>query len=218
MAELFNISIRTGCFCNSGTCQRHLKVTNSEMKSMYKAGHKCGDEVDLINGKPTGAIRVSFGYYNTFADVDKLILMITKCFVRQQYKQPIRQMIHYNKGQKTNGVALIEKISNLISDRFFNPTVPDLQNIQSKIILTEMAIFPIKSCGAFKIKSGWMIGSKGFEYDREWMIIKDNGVCLTQKQSTLMCRIQPYIDFEKQCLTLYFKGKRRFLFCYIFCM
>ncbi|CAH2071376.1 unnamed protein product, partial [Iphiclides podalirius] len=58
MADLFNINVRTGCFCNSGSCQRHLTVSNKEMKEMYKAGHKCGDEIDLINGHPTGAIRM----------------------------------------------------------------------------------------------------------------------------------------------------------------
>ncbi|CAH0729350.1 unnamed protein product, partial [Brenthis ino] len=207
MAELFNISIRTGCFCNSGTCQRHLKFTNSEMKSMYKAGHKCGDEVDLINGKPTGAIRVSFGYYNTFNDIDKLILMISRCFVRKEFHRPKRDILHFNKEHKRDGIALKEKILTIISDRFFNPVNPVTPNIESKVILSEISIFPIKSCGALKIKSGWPIGLKGFEYDREWMIIKDNGACLTQKHNTLMCKIQPYIDIENQCLTLYFEGE-----------
>ncbi|XLS60426.1 hypothetical protein HN51_014654 [Arachis hypogaea] len=27
-----------------------------------KAGHVCWDDHDVINGKPTGAVRVSFGY------------------------------------------------------------------------------------------------------------------------------------------------------------
>ncbi|KOB63361.1 Molybdenum cofactor sulfurase, partial [Operophtera brumata] len=64
-------------------------------------------------------------------------------------------------------------------------------SLDSRIGLKEIAIFPVKSCGAFKIKSGWMIGPKGFEFDREWMIVNDNRVCLTQKQNTRMCMIQP---------------------------
>ncbi|KPJ10000.1 Molybdenum cofactor sulfurase [Papilio machaon] len=59
MADLFNINVRTGCFCNSGSCQRHLNTSNREMKEMYKAGHKCGDEIDLINGNPTGKPSIS---------------------------------------------------------------------------------------------------------------------------------------------------------------
>ncbi|XP_050343262.1 molybdenum cofactor sulfurase [Nymphalis io] len=215
MADLFNISVRTGCFCNSGSCQRHLKISNKEMKAMHNAGHKCGDEIDLIDGKPTGAIRVSFGYYNTFDDVDKLILMISKCFLRKQIQKPYRKMINFNKNitQRTNGVLPNEQLSLVLNNiNFCNgndvPDLPEYYNNKYKMTLTEIAIFPIKSCGAFKIKSGWKIGIKGLEFDREWMIVKENGICLTQKQCPLMCKIQPFIDLGKRCLTLYFDGQQ----------
>ncbi|OWR51340.1 molybdenum cofactor sulfurase [Danaus plexippus plexippus] len=207
MADLFNISVRTGCFCNSGSCQRHLNVTNKEMKSMHKAGHKCGDEMDLVNNKPTGAIRVSFGYYNTFNDVDRLIAMITRCFVKRQYHQRKRFTVSfYEKQIDTNETDFIKEIYSVNESYVTNNIDPTVDSTESNITLTELAIFPVKSCGAFKIKTGWMIGTKGFEYDREWMIVKDNGVCLTQKQNSRMCMIQPIIDLNKKCLTLTFKG------------
>ena len=31
-------------------------------------GHVCWDDHDVIHGKPTGAVRVSFGYMSTFED------------------------------------------------------------------------------------------------------------------------------------------------------
>lgn len=62
MAALFKIHLRTGCFCNPGACQRHLALSNKEILQNYEAGYVCGGSTDLINGKPTGAIRVSFGY------------------------------------------------------------------------------------------------------------------------------------------------------------
>lgn len=34
----------------------------------YQAGHVCWDDHDIIHGKPTGAVRVSFGYMSTFED------------------------------------------------------------------------------------------------------------------------------------------------------
>ncbi|XP_039749552.1 molybdenum cofactor sulfurase [Pararge aegeria] len=210
MADLFNISLRTGCFCNSGSCQRHLNVTNKEMKNMHKAGHKCGDEIDIVNGRPTGAVRVSFGFHNTFNDVDKLVSMITRCFVRQQYLKPNRNLVNYNNNNieipKTNTITFKEEILSVLNEKNFKNHIPEILNTASKATLSEIAIFPIKSCGAFKIKSGWKIGAKGFEYDREWMIIKENGVCLTQKQNTLMCMISPVVDFTNRCLTLNFKG------------
>lgn len=210
MADLFNISIRTGCFCNSGSCQRHLNISNKEMKAMYKSGHKCGDEIDLIDGKPTGAVRVSFGYHNTFDDVDKLILMISKCLFKSiNIHKPVRTMINFNnnKKQAINYISKEPKSVIINVKKFFSGYgLPEANNQNSKMMLSEIAIFPIKSCGAFKIKTEWKIGRKGFEYDREWMIVKDNGVCLTQKQNTLMCKIQPFVDLEKKCLTLCFSG------------
>ncbi|XP_028170453.1 molybdenum cofactor sulfurase [Ostrinia furnacalis] len=207
MADLFNISVRTGCFCNSGSCQRHLNATNKEMKDMYKAGHKCGDEIDLVNGRPTGAIRVSFGYYNTFKDVDKLILMICRCFVKTKLKKPSRTMKHYKIGESKQKKCNEESMR-LLSDDYYKKIaiIQEPSPFESEVSLKEIAIFPIKSCGAFKVNSSWKIGPKGFEYDREWMIVKDNGVCLTQKQNTRMCMIRPTIDLHNRWLILECKG------------
>ncbi|BAF20240.2 Os06g0670000, partial [Oryza sativa Japonica Group] len=36
----------------------------------YQAGHVCWDDNDIINGKPTGAVRISFGYMSTFEDAE----------------------------------------------------------------------------------------------------------------------------------------------------
>lgn len=33
-----------------------------------QAGHVCWDDQDVIHGRPTGAVRVSFGYMSTFED------------------------------------------------------------------------------------------------------------------------------------------------------
>lgn len=217
MADLFNISVRTGCFCNSGSCQRHLHMSNKDMKDMYNAGHRCGDEVDLINGKPTGAIRISFGYYNTFEDVDKFVNMICRCFVNAKARKQKRIINHFVETPKIkhyNG-----NVNKIINEQIYFKNVDDvLINIppmSTKIILKEICIFPIKSCGAFKILSGWNIGPKGFEYDREWMIVKDNGVCLTQKQNTRMCMIRPQIDLKQKVMILNFPGNLLFI---IFCI
>ncbi len=35
---------------------------------LLQAGHVCWDDHDVINGQPTGAVRVSFGYMSTFED------------------------------------------------------------------------------------------------------------------------------------------------------
>lgn len=44
-------------------------------------GHICGDDMDMIDGRPTGSIRVSFGYMSTLEDAQRLLHMIETCFV-----------------------------------------------------------------------------------------------------------------------------------------
>lgn len=36
MANIHNITIRTGCFCNPGTCQRQLGLSNEEVKKHFQ--------------------------------------------------------------------------------------------------------------------------------------------------------------------------------------
>ncbi len=41
----------------------------------------CGDSVDLVNGEPTGTVRVSLGYMSTLHDVQTLLSFLKTCFV-----------------------------------------------------------------------------------------------------------------------------------------
>lgn len=88
IASLHNFILRTGCFCNPGSCQTYLNLTSDELMKHYKAGHVCGDDNDLVNGVPTGSIRVSFTYMNTKEEVDKFIQMIEKCYIKKAIKIP----------------------------------------------------------------------------------------------------------------------------------
>ena len=68
------LQLRTGCFCNPGACQLSLGKSNEEIQRNYEsAGHVCGDQIDIIDGKPTGAIRASFGKDSTWEDMDALV-------------------------------------------------------------------------------------------------------------------------------------------------
>lgn len=81
MAALYKIQLRTGCFCNPGACQRHLNLSNLMIVGNYEAGYVCGGSKDLIDGKPTGCVRISFGYMSSIKDVEKLLKMIRNCFL-----------------------------------------------------------------------------------------------------------------------------------------
>ncbi|KAI6651517.1 hypothetical protein LOD99_5125 [Oopsacas minuta] len=95
LANASMISIRVGCFCNVGACQKYLKLSDDQMLLFLKAGHRCGDEIDLVEGLPTGAVRVSFGYYNTKADADRLIDMLERNFVETQASKPAAESTEF---------------------------------------------------------------------------------------------------------------------------
>lgn len=81
MASLYNIHLRTGCFCNTGCCQKFLSLSNKQVKDNLSAGHVCGDDVDLIEGKPTGSVRISFGYMSNFVDAKTFLNFLEECFL-----------------------------------------------------------------------------------------------------------------------------------------
>ena len=103
MASLYNIHLRTGCFCNTGACQRYLGLSNEQVLSNLRAGHVCGDQMDLINGFPTGAVRISFGYMSNFNDAKIFLYMIVECFVEESKKKCTVKEIDDSSGEKIGG-------------------------------------------------------------------------------------------------------------------
>ncbi|EGT40432.1 hypothetical protein CAEBREN_29456 [Caenorhabditis brenneri] len=84
MCAIFGIELRTGCFCNIGACKKYLGITSEMISENMSKGKRCGDEIDLINGRPTGAVRVSFGRTSTEQDIEALEQMIDTCFVASE--------------------------------------------------------------------------------------------------------------------------------------
>lgn len=57
-------------------------MTDADVLSNHNQGHVCGDDVDLINGKPVGSIRVSFGYYSRKEDADAVLNLLRRHFLK----------------------------------------------------------------------------------------------------------------------------------------
>ncbi|RYQ85530.1 hypothetical protein Ahy_B10g105095 isoform B [Arachis hypogaea] len=125
LASLSGIQLRTGCFCNPGACAKYLGLSHLDLLSNTEAGHVCWDDHDVINGKPTGAVRVSFGYMSTYEEAKKFIDFVASSFVSSQ-----NDICH---GNQLEG---IEKGS------------PD-----TGCHLKSITIYPIKSCGGFCSRS-----------------------------------------------------------------
>ena len=77
-ASAANISLRTGCFCNPGGGEIALGLTGTELSSCFRQPeHETHLTIDdfrmCIDGKSTGAVRVSLGLVSNLADVDRFI-------------------------------------------------------------------------------------------------------------------------------------------------
>ncbi|XP_075388687.1 molybdenum cofactor sulfurase [Tenrec ecaudatus] len=94
MASLYNIHVRTGCFCNTGACQRHLEISNERIKKHLQAGHVCGDNLDLIDGHPTGSVRISFGYMSTVEDAQAFLSFLIAIRCCSSDGRPLPQALH----------------------------------------------------------------------------------------------------------------------------
>ncbi|XP_041040822.1 molybdenum cofactor sulfurase [Carcharodon carcharias] len=237
LANLYNIHLRTGCFCNTGGCQQHLGISNEDVKKNLKAGHVCGDSLDLIDGHPTGSVRISFGYMSTFDDAQTFLKFIIDCFVKQPVcfdKDILSKLTRYGTMKDsdkswadnlTDGktktmsleiaatcnsarieVPLYQNFSGHQSELNKNPETSKLIYYDSdSITLANIYLYPIKSCAAVEVEK-WPIGKHGLLYDRNWMIVNQNGVCLSQKQEPRLCLICPHIDLDQGIMTINAEG------------
>jgi selenocysteine lyase/cysteine desulfurase len=76
-ANKVNISLRTGCFCNPGAGELALGISKPELTACFsQPGHErlSYDDFRLcIDGKASGAVRISFGLASNFEDVQALL-------------------------------------------------------------------------------------------------------------------------------------------------
>lgn len=84
LASVRNIHLRTGGVCNPGGVGQSLGLSPWEMRENFSAGHRCGNENDVLNGKPTGVIRVSLGAMSTSSDVQRFLDFIDEFFVERE--------------------------------------------------------------------------------------------------------------------------------------
>ncbi|MCL7033086.1 hypothetical protein MKW94_000561, partial [Papaver nudicaule] len=143
----------TGCFCNPGACAKYLGLSHMDLLSNFEAGHVCWDDNDILDGKPVGAVRISFGYMSTFEDAKKFI----SCLVNSFVSLPISAVKDY------------------LSSRESMPSSSE------DVHLKAITVYPIKSCAGFSVDR-WPLCSTGLQHDREWLLRSASGEILTQKK------------------------------------
>ncbi|XP_017305050.1 molybdenum cofactor sulfurase 3 [Diaphorina citri] len=191
LANLKKIQLRTGCHCNPGSCQRFLGLSDITIKFHFQQGHICGDDKDIIDGKPTGSIRISYGHASNWDDVKYFLSFLNQYFLQQADFVSIGDicLINNQRAESSKGF-------------FLNHS----DNINKENKLVSIYIYPVKACGFFKVESKWEVTASGLKFDRQWMIITHSGVPLTQKLEKNLCLVQPNFDITRNIMTLCYKS------------
>lgn len=220
MAAANNIHLRVGCFCNIGACQMHLGITTEQLIKNFQAGHVCGDEKDMIDDHPTGAVRISFGSGSTESDVHECIKFIQNCFIETQAEcsleglnpasePPSSISLHHPTTDKHS----LELPSNSDEAKTLFDLPPsftpasregnDSHVERTQRFLSQLFLYPVKSCAGMKVTK-WPIVASGLLHDREWMVVTERGVAVTQKSLPKLCLIQPMVNLAEKTLTLHY--------------
>ena len=175
------IQIRDGCFCNAGACQRALGLTDDQIQDNFLvAGHVCGDKKDVVNGRVTGAIRASFGKDSIWEDVDALLSFVANKF--------------------TSGEDIVTAKAFGGEERM---NAKELPASGLSYFISEMFVFPIKSCAAMPAKR-WQMNTRTGRllYDREFALVDSSGAAMRLHTYPKMSQIAPSIDLERQVLVV----------------
>ena len=134
LANACGIQLRSGGVCNPGGVASMLKLSSWEMRRNFTEGVRCGNDVDVLGGKPTGILRVSLGPMSTLADVQTFARFVQHFFVQAaDQKSGLLPVMNFDSG------------GNLGFD--------DSNSSHHRNTLTQHphdnSIVPIKGCGRF---------------------------------------------------------------------
>jgi molybdenum cofactor sulfurtransferase len=142
-----------------------------------KAGHVCGDDMDLINGQPTGSVRISFGYMSTIKDAQHCLRFIVENFLESVKKRPtfteawdqveFKDELEFplskqagNKIKVDNNLDrdvnldTYDKYIEVRTDRRLEKSIVTEEisaHPEGVRVLTNICLYPVKSCAAFMV-------------------------------------------------------------------
>jgi molybdenum cofactor sulfurtransferase len=180
LASVQAIHIRSGTLCNPGGTASLLALTPAEMEANYTAGQRCGDENDIMQGKPTGALRLSLGAMNSSRDIDRFVAFIAEFCAERAPLPPELSAI--------------------------NPTESSRFYVESLCVypIKSCAGFTVPPGMA------WQVHPEGLAWDREWCIVhQGTGAALSQKRYPRMALIKPILDFDRGFLHITCQSGRR---------
>jgi molybdenum cofactor sulfurtransferase len=179
LASVHGIHIRTGGLCNPGGLATALGLEPWEMRRNFSAGFLCGNDNDVIAGKPMGMIRASLGAMSTIQDVDRFVN-----FIREFYVEGCK--------------AVTQEPASLASDEISGLFIESLTIYPIK----SCGGFAISE------GVDWEVRKEGLAWDREWCLLhQGTGQALSQKRYPVMALIHPILDFEAGLLRIRYRGE-----------
>ncbi|CAM9804083.1 unnamed protein product, partial [Phaeothamnion confervicola] len=224
LAELHCLQLRTGCFCNPGACQAALDLSDADVLRNLQAGHVCWDDNDMVDGRPTGAVRASLGWMSNWEDVDALVRFIDKQFCARTplaAGPAVAAAAASAELAARGGVAAAALADStaiaaatvaaavggeVAAADVFAPSTwsppPPPPPPQLQPTLEAIYVYPIKSCAAQRAQGQWPVGRVGLLHDREWAIADHTGRALRLKEAPMMCHIRPRVDLDAGIMTV----------------
>lgn len=191
LAALEGLALRTGCFCNPGACQAALGISASDIEENLSLGRSCaGEGGAVLNGRPTGCVRVSLGWSSLPRDTARFLRFLEMHFLDKQPPAALEPM-------PTLGLGL--DIGEGAGDK-------ESEGERQGPWLAEMYVYPIKSCGGVRV-SRWPLGPSGLLLDREWAVVDAAGRALTQKQCPSLALVEVALDLRGGLLLVGSRGK-----------
>lgn len=173
--------------CVLGAWALLMSVTAEDTLSHQTLGHTCGDKMDMIDGKPTGAIRISLGWCSTFDDISKFLAFVQEYFIEKCEKDG------------TTGSSW-----GYTSDR--SATTSNLNHCSSPQemgFLSKIYLYPVKSCRG-QVVDNWPVTTSGLLCDRHWALVDGKGKLMTLRRYPEMVLIvarylMQFLSTEHSC-------------------
>lgn len=178
LASIYCIHLRSGGLCNPGGVARSLGLSHQDSERMYAAGYRCGGEIDIVERKPTGVLRISLGAMSTLSDIEAFLDFLKSFFLEITTASPNALHEHVN---VANQRYIVDAIVIYPIKSCGGWSVP--RDVHHNIL------------------------QRGFEWDRSWCVIQTGTEeMLSQKKFPRMALIKPRIDLEHDLLHLSYKG------------
>ncbi|KAJ2877363.1 hypothetical protein FB639_003797 [Coemansia asiatica] len=228
LAVMSGIALRTGRFCNPGAAQKWLDFTTAELMHLASLGITCGDENDIVAGKPVGAMRVSFGAMSNKQDIDALIDFLVQHYLN--YVQPILQKsqeksLLIDSEIKTNHISPLSEPAACFpsaatvaaaAEPACLPKTASAETVdtgltqitteaQLHVEIDKVIIYPVKSCHGWVVPrdKAWELTRHGLKFDRAFVVMRHNDSRpMQQKRYPRMALIRPLIYLDRSLMIL----------------